>query len=204
VTDQFLLTENSHRVAVQLADRWATAVETQARRIRKPYNHRVTVTDQYLQVVALHHVLVAAKMARAHVLSESARPRIDAAINAFLKAIVVTRGPGMNQRQALRLARDVLEHFDEYLSGTGKKQREDQARTGESKEDLAQRYRLELGTTAQPTLRIGSAPLAEIDLADVAPAAARQLVEALCAIVGVDVLPGFGTAPLHHGGEQAD
>ena len=204
MTDQFLLTENSHRVAVQLADRWATAVEAQARRIRKPYNHRVTVPDPYLQVVALHHVLVAAKMARAHVPSESAKPRIDAAINAFLSAIVVTRGPGMNQRQALRLARDVLEHFDEYLSGTGKKQREDQARTGESKEDLAQRYRLELGTTPQATLRIGSAPLAEIDLADVAPAATRQLVEALCAIVGVDVLPGFGTTPLHHGGEQAD
>ena len=204
MTDQFLLTENSHRVAVQLADRWATAVEAQARRIRKPHNHREPVPDQYLQVVALHHVLVAAKMARAHVPSESAGPRIDEAINTFLKAIVVTRGPGMNQRQALRLARDVLEHFDEYLSGTGKKQREDLARTGESKEDLAQRYRPELGTTAQPTLRIGSAPLAEIDLADVAPAAARQLVEALCAIVGVDVLPGFGTAPLHHGGEQAD
>jgi len=204
VTDQFLLTENAHRVAVQLADLWATAVEAQARRIRKPHNLRVTVPDQYLQVVALHHVLVAAKMARAHVPSESARPRIDAAINAFLKAIVVTRGPGMNQRQALALARDVLEHFDEYLSGTGKKQKEDQARTGESKEDLAQRYRPELGTTGQPTLRIGSAPRAEIDLAAIAPAAARQLVEALCAIVGVDVLPGFGTAPLHHGGEQAD
>lgn len=204
MTDQFLLTESPHRVAVQLADRWATAVETRARRIRKPYNHRATVTDQYLQVVALHHVLVAAKMARAHVPSESARPRIDAAINAFLKAIVVTRGPGMNQRETLRLARDVLEHFDEYLSGTGKKQREDQVRTGESREDLAQRYRLELGTTAQPTLRIGSAPLAGIDLADVAPAAARQLVEALCAIVGVDVFSGFGTAQLHHGGEQAD
>jgi hypothetical protein len=162
------------------------------------------VPDQYLQVVALHHVLVAAKLARAHVPPKTARPRIDAAINALLKAIVVTRSPGMNQRQALGLARDVLEHFDEYLSGTGKKQREDQARTGESKEDLAQRYRPELGTTAQPTLRIGSAPLAEIDLANVAPVAARQLVEALCTIVDVDVLPGFGTTPLHRGGEQAD
>jgi hypothetical protein len=30
------LTENSRKVAVQLADRWATAAETQARRISAP------------------------------------------------------------------------------------------------------------------------------------------------------------------------
>jgi hypothetical protein len=67
VTGQFLLTENSHKIAVQMADRWATAVEAQARRIRKPHDLRVTVPDQYLQVVALHHVLVAAKMAQRNV-----------------------------------------------------------------------------------------------------------------------------------------
>ncbi len=197
MTDQFLLTENSHKVAVQLADRWATAVEAQARRIQSPHDLRVTVPDQYMQVVALHHVLVAAKMARKHVPSESAKVKIDAALTAFLGAIVTNRGQGMNQREALGLARNVLEHFDEYYCGTGDLQRKDAEKTGLNREDLALRYRPEGGGAEQPTLRIGSPPLAEIDLATVAPTAARQLVRELCAIVGVDVLGGFGAAQLH-------
>jgi hypothetical protein len=35
VTDRFRLTGNTHREAIPLAGRWATAVETQARRIQK-------------------------------------------------------------------------------------------------------------------------------------------------------------------------
>jgi len=106
VTDRFHLTENTHKVAVQLADRWATAVEAQARRIRNPENLRVTVPDQWLQVVALHHVLAAAQMARKHAPSAAMKPRIDAAIKAFLGSIVIGRSPGMNQREAIVLARD--------------------------------------------------------------------------------------------------
>lgn len=45
----FLLTENSHKIAVQLADRWATAVESEAARIRRPENLRSTVPDQWLE-----------------------------------------------------------------------------------------------------------------------------------------------------------
>lgn len=36
MAEPFQLTENSHKVAVQLADGWATAVATQARRISAP------------------------------------------------------------------------------------------------------------------------------------------------------------------------
>src|SRR5258706_16022617 len=45
VTDLFQLTENTHKVAVQLADRWAKAVEAQDRPTRDPEDHRLTIPD---------------------------------------------------------------------------------------------------------------------------------------------------------------
>lgn len=66
------------------------------------------------------------------------------------------------------------------------------------------RYQPELGTGAAATLRVGSPPQAEIDLASGAPTAARRLVKELCVIGGVDVLAGLGVAPLHGGFEYAD
>lgn len=119
-----------------MADRWATAVEAQARRIRKPHDLRVTVPDQYLQVVALHHVLFAAKLAQRNVPAESAK-QIEVALSAFLNATVTRRGLGMTQREALGLSRNVLEHFDEYLCGTGKRQKKDTTKTGLSNEEPA-------------------------------------------------------------------
>ena len=96
-------------------------------RIQSPENLRVTVPDQWLQVVALHHVLAAAEMARKHAPSAGMKPRIDAAIHAFLDSIIIGRGPSTNQRDAMVLARDVLEHFDDYYCGTGSMQRREQA-----------------------------------------------------------------------------
>jgi hypothetical protein len=205
VDGRFRLTENTHRVAVQLGDRWATAVEAQARRIQSPENLRVTAPDQWLQVVALHHVLVAAQMARKYAPVAAMKPRIDCAINEFLNAIVIGRSPGMNQREAIALARDVLEHFDEYYCGTGRLQKREQAADPSlSKEDLALRYRPSLGSAGRTALRIGpdppADPLVEIELASIAPKAARHLVEELAAIVGVDVLAGFGSTSLRSTG----
>jgi hypothetical protein len=205
MSNSFRLTENTHRVAVQLADRWATAVEAQAGRIRKPENLRFTVPDQWLQAVALHHVLAAAEMARKHAPAADMKPRIDAAINVFLKSIIVGRGPSTNQREAIVLARNVLEHFDEYYAGIGKMQKREQvADPSLSNEDLALRYRPSLGSAGRAVLRIGpdppADPLVEIELESIAPKAARQLVEQLCAIVGVDVFAGLGSTSLRSTG----
>ncbi len=129
------------------------------------------------------------------------KPRIDAAIHAFLDSIIISRGPSTNQRDAMVLARDVLEHFDDYYCGTGNMQRREQAADPNlSKEDLALRYRPPLGSGGTIALRSGSDPpahpLVEIALASIAPKAARQLVKELCATVGVDVLAGLGSRPL--------
>jgi len=203
MSDAFLLTENSHKVAVQLADRWATAVEAQASRIHHPESLRVTVVDQWLQVIALRQVLVAAEMARKHAPGDKQRHEINTGITSFLEALVITHDHDLNQRDALLLARHVLEHFDEYWCGTGHKQSDALTRNPKlTREELAVRYRPDFGATTDslPTLRVGdpypSQPLVEVDLASVAPAAARQLVRALAAILGVDVLHGFGSAPL--------
>ena len=48
-------------------------------------------SDQWLQVVALHDVLAAAQMARKHAPSAAMRPRIDTAVDVFLKSIIVRR-----------------------------------------------------------------------------------------------------------------
>jgi len=198
----YLLTENSHKVAVQLADRWTTAVEAQARRIRQPDNLRVTVPDQWLQVIALRQVLAAAEMARKHA-PVRLRQQIDSAITRFIKTLVIAHGQGTNQRDSLVLARDVLEHFDEYWCGTGRNQQAAIAGNPHlTREELAIRYRPDFGITTDslPTLRLGdphpAQPLVEVDLASVAPVAARQLVARLATVLGVDVLPGFGTAAL--------
>jgi hypothetical protein len=97
--------------------------------------------------------------------------------------------------------RDVLEHFDEYYCGTGRLQRREQAADPSlSREALAIRYRPSLGSGGRTALRIGpdppAEPLVEIELASIAPKAARQLVERLSTIVGVDVLSGLGSKPL--------
>jgi|SRR5215472_9389344 len=109
------------------------------------------------------------------------KPRIDAATQTFLNSIIIGRSPSTNQRDAMVLGRDVLEHFDEYYCGTGKMQRQEQeADPSLSKEDLALRYRPSLGSADPIALRIGSdppaCPLVEIELASIAPKVARQLV----------------------------
>jgi|HubBroStandDraft_4_1064222.scaffolds.fasta_scaffold108317_2 hypothetical protein len=43
LNNRFRLTKNTNKVAVQLADRWAKAVEAQVRRTKNPENLRVTV-----------------------------------------------------------------------------------------------------------------------------------------------------------------
>jgi hypothetical protein len=83
----------------------------------------------------------------------------------------------MTQREALGLSRNVLEHFDEYPCGTGKRQKKDAAKTGLSNEERARQYQPELGAGTAAVLRIGASPQAEIDLASVAPTAARRLVK---------------------------
>jgi hypothetical protein len=66
----------------------------------------------------------------------------------------------MNQREAVVLARDVLEQFDEYYCGTGRLQKLEQvADPGLRKEDLALRYRPSVGSAGRTVLRIGPDPL---------------------------------------------
>jgi hypothetical protein len=185
VSDEWLITEHSPNVAAQFADRWATSVAAQARRIHRPENAFERVPDTFLQVVALRQLTRAAEMAKDAAEPEAARRRIQEAIDSFLGAIVVEMNTA-DRAEAFKLARDVLEHFDEYCQGRGREQRRT-ARDDPSlgREDLAQRYRVELaGPSAdRPHLSVGplrpAEPLVVIDLVERAPSAARQLAAAL-------------------------
>ncbi len=180
---QWRITEHTASVAASFATLWATAAAAQARRIEHPENLFERVPDTFLQVDAIHNVLRAAETAQGSLHPGDARDAIAEAIDAFLDAIVVGHSPGLSDREALKLARNVLEHFDEYYSGTGNQQRP-AARSGQSLEDLAQRYRIDLGgpSAARPHLLIGmkpDEPLVEVDLAEPAAHAARELAAAV-------------------------
>lgn len=177
------ITEHVASVAAAFANLWATAVAAQARRIEHPENLFERVPDTFLQVDAIHNMLRAAEMARDSLEPGYARDSVTGVIDDFLAAIVVGHSPALSDRQALKLARNVLEHFDAYYSGTGERQRP-AVRSGDSPEDQAQHYRIDLGgpSAARPHLLIGmkpDEPLVEIDLAEPAAHAARQLAAAL-------------------------
>lgn len=121
---QWRITEHTVSVAAQFADRWATAAAAQARRItlEHPESLFERVPDAFLQVAALHHVLRAAEMARGGLGSRDAKRRITQAINAFL-GVIVGHSSDLSDSEALKLARNVLEHFDEYYCGIGNRQK---------------------------------------------------------------------------------
>lgn len=112
--------------------------------------------------------------------------------------MVVDHSPDIGKDEALRRAQNVLEHFDEYYCGIGKQQKAEATRNpGRSREDLAQRYRIDLGgpSAAQPHLLIGlgpAQPLVAIDLAASAARTARQLATALWQAAGQ--APSGGTS----------
>jgi hypothetical protein len=160
-------------------------VAAQARRIQRPENTLERVPDAWVQVTVLRQLLRAAEMAKQASEAEAARRRIQGAIEAFLEAIVVETAMA-DRARALRLARDALEHFDEYHRGMGNEQQPETRRRDRSpSEALAQRYRAELDGQADSTLRLRigplrpAAPLVVIDLVERAPRAARQLARAL-------------------------
>jgi hypothetical protein len=180
---QWRITEHTASVAASFAALWATAAAAQARRIEHPENLFERVPDAFLQVDALHHVLRAAEMTRDSLDPRDAREAVMVAIDAFLDAIVIGHSPDLSDREAFKLARNVLEHFDTYYCGTGVWQRQ-AARSGQGPENLAQRCRVDLGgpSAACPHLLIGmkpGQPLVEIDLAEPAASAARQLAAVL-------------------------
>lgn len=184
VTDDWLITEHSPNVALRLAYLWAMAVSAQARRIQHPHNSSERVPDTYLLVIALRSVLRAAEMAKNSIPAPDTKREIQQAIGTFARAIVVTNST-TKPEQALVQVRDVLEHFDEYLCGTGRWQRRD---ADKSSEDRAQDYRVDFeGTADHPQLRIGPLRPAParftIDLVTNAPDAARDLVAVLHASI---------------------
>jgi hypothetical protein len=117
VSNEWRITEHKANVAAQFADRWATAVAAQARRIQRPENTLERVPDAWVQVSVLRQLLRAAEMAHEATGTETQR-RIKEAIEAFLDAIVVETTMA-DRARAFRLARDELEHFDAYYQGTG-------------------------------------------------------------------------------------
>jgi hypothetical protein len=163
------LTEHSPNVAVQFADRYATAVAAQARRIRHPDDPFERIPDCFLQVNALRGVLRAAEMAQRTVQSRAAQQQIKAAINTFLTAVVVQKSD-MSPKAALELARNVLEHFDEfYCAASIRQTRQGQRNPDQSKETVAREHQVGFGGPAatEPWLVIGrdlDPPLASIDL----------------------------------------
>lgn len=186
MSNEWRITDHTANVAAQFADRWATAAAAQARRIQRPENTLERVPDAWVQVSVLRQLLRAAQMAKAATEAEMVQRRIQEAIEAFVDAIVVETSL-TDRAKAFKLARDALEHFDEYYQGMGDQQQQPTApRRGRSpREDLAQRYRVELEGPADGALhlRIGplrpAEPLVVIDLVERAPRAARQLARAL-------------------------
>jgi hypothetical protein len=160
VSHAWRITEHTANVAAQFADRWATAATARARRIQQPENTLERVPDIWVQVSVLRQLLRAAQMAKQATEAETARA--DGA-------------------RAFKLARDALEHFDNYYQGIGDEQQPGTRRRDRSpREDLAQQYRAELD--GQPgsalRLRIGplrpADPLVVIDLVEHAPRASSR------------------------------
>lgn len=184
VGDHWLITEHTPNVAAQLADRWATAVAAQARRIQRPDRTLERVPDAWLQVMALRQLLRAARMAERAEQADGSRRGIATAVNAFLEAIVL-QSTTDDREGALRLARDALEHSDDYYRGTGDEQRPRiRRRDRRPDEGLARQYRMELQGPADGALclRVGlrpTEPIVVIDLVEQAPLAARTLARAL-------------------------
>ena len=180
VSHAWRITEHTANVAAQFADRWATAAAARARRIQQPENTLGRVPDTRVHVSVLRQLLRAAQMAKQATEAETARRRIQDAIEAFLDAIVVETAIADGAR-AFKLARDALEHFDNYYQGIGDEQRPGTRRRDRSpREDLARQYRAELD--GQPgsalRLRIGplrpADPLVVIDLVEHAPRASSR------------------------------
>lgn len=186
----WLLTEHSANVAVQFADRYATAVAAQARRIRDPHDQFERVPDCFLQVNALHNVLRAAEMAKKAVTSSAAKRAIQEAISAFLGSVVVQRS-GLAPHEALGLARNVLQHFEEFYCATSDRQKRQQRRDpNQDKENLARQHQIGFrgSSVGEPHLVVGDnldEPVVSIDLVAEAPAAARRLHLAVGAALGL-------------------
>jgi hypothetical protein len=184
MTGERPITERTANVAAQLAERWATAINAQARRIQHPTRTAERVPDALVQVSLLHQLLRAAQMAEKATEAPAAKRRIRDGIQAFADAIVV-QTTLKDKAEALALARNVLEHFDEYWKGTGDAQQPGTRRhTRAPRERLAQDYRWELDGPADGALRmrIGprpGEPIVMIDLVERAPKAARQLATTL-------------------------
>lgn len=191
VTD-WRLTDHSPNVALLLGHQYTVAVHAQARRVQNPNHPMERIPDVYLLVGALHNVLRAAEMARNTIPSRRAKAEIQRAIGIFLSQVVIK--PTKDRGAALVLARDVLEHFDKYMCGIGRRQGQAAKHNpGTSEEDLAQNYRIDFEPPAdRPQLRVGplrpAEPLVVIDLVTTAPIAARQLVDSIRAALVHDQL----------------
>jgi hypothetical protein len=164
-------------------------VAAQARRIEHPHNAFERVPDCFQQVNALHNVLKAAEMAKTTIGSTAAKRRIQQAADAFLAEIVVETTE-RNRNDALTLARNILQHFDEYYCGKGRRQTANRARNaGLDNEELARSHTVDFGgpSASRPHLRIGpreGSPIVSIDLVAEAPGAARRPASAVGGVVG--------------------
>jgi hypothetical protein len=154
-----------------------------------PHDQFERVPDCFLQVDALHNVLRAAEMAKRAVASSTAKRAIQEAISMFLGSVVVQRA-ALAPHEALGLARNVLQHFDEFYCATSDRQKRQQRRNpNQDKENLARQHQVGFrGKSArEPDLVIGDnldEPVVAIDLVAKAPAAARRLHLALGAAIG--------------------
>jgi hypothetical protein len=186
VNDEWKITEKAVNVAAQFADRWATAVAAQARRIQHPENALERNPDTWIQVMALRQLLRAVEMAKTATAEDDSRgQQIEQAIVEFLDAVVV-QSSDAGKASGFKLARDALEHFDEYYQGTGDVQQPSlKRRDRQPDEVLAQGYRFDLDGAADGSLRLRvgplrpEEPLVVIDLVERAPRAARKLARAV-------------------------
>ncbi|MEU8164996.1 hypothetical protein AB0B97_00655 [Micromonospora sp. NPDC049004] len=135
-------------LALSQAWLWTKAVMVPAERLL--HGPSAGLPDALLLLVALRNVHRAATMALRHMRNPDAKEHLTDAVAQFDAAL-----PGLVQ------ARDVVEHFDEYVLGDGNMQRRlkrEAASNGDdlSEAELAERYAPRLrGTGRHPLISIG-------------------------------------------------
>jgi hypothetical protein len=114
VSADWKLTDNLHAAALSTGWLWNRAVDTQAERILSGRDQIQQQVDVWLFIVAVRQVERAAVLAQRKAKSRMGVSIMDAALAEFRQLV-----PGV------AMARDAIEHFDEYLAGVGDGQQPD-------------------------------------------------------------------------------
>jgi hypothetical protein len=166
MTDEWRVTENLPAVALSTGWYWHRAVANQTTRILASTDQINQQADALLLILALRQVVRAATLARDEARGPKAEAVLDRALARFDRQL-----PGASR------ARDVLEHFEDYLRGTGDHQQPAvNRRARQVDEGLAVQWRTRFRSS--PGMYIYIVGELEIDVS-VARSASSMLIDAI-------------------------